>query len=401
MVSLELLIDATGMQRGADQAKAALGSLQTQAKATEAAVSGVAGRGGSNPFGAFNSSGLVGNFIQVGSGISQAAKAFGDLNVASGLFNSARLVSDLSQLSGSMQVFRAATAAGATSFTALGIAMKANPVLAIVSVLSTAAAAMSLFGNNTEKAVDALGKLRETNLRLDVESQVAGTFGLNDVLQSVSKRRADARFETAVDIGVKNEPVGYDSLLAAFGGDRNALTRALQRTFTGDPFNTPQNQYNPYALGPAGFPQGVPPNAAISALGYDPSMVVRGQSTIPITSQSGPDWARTNYPLRPTEQEDRDYERREQANQEMRENLRAMVDDARQVGEYLGDGAADMILGLRSGREILAAMLQDLVRMGVRQAAGGLFAAVANSFGQTPAQTTPAPGAPGSNIQLP
>ncbi len=398
MVSLELLIDASGMQRGADQAKAALGSLQTKARETETAVKSIGGTGAAQ-----STSGL----LQVSSGISGIAQSLQNLNFSQAGTGIARTLLEISRTG---QDFRQLTAgvSGATgAFGALGLVMRAHPILAIASVVGAVASAMALFSDKTDNAADSMAKARREgdalqsslsglaagsgsktgNPALDILNKLRGedlsralTFTENN---NVIGGRGDSQFVKLSDL--ERVLPGLSQYYGQqFGGGVGPLGGARGARFSADEDErfVGRNQFISYLETSAASYQ---PPGGPSYFDNQPFWMRDGRDTA-TTSQIGNGAFRTNYPLRPTEQEDRDYERQQEDYARAQESLRAMVDDARQVGEYLGDGAGDLILGLRSGREVLASMLQDLVRMGVRQGFGNLFAAAANSFGATGAQ---------------
>lgn len=389
MVSLELFLDASGMQRGADQAKTALDGVTAKAKAAETATANM-GRGLNAAFQA------TGGSIQVAQGISQTAKAIGDLNVAAAglsasrsLLEVGRIGQDLAGLSG--------------RFGALGTAMaRLNPYLIAGSLaMSAISLAMQLFGENASKAAVGIRELAAAQSDLNAQEGLARRYNDAQLLERARQAKAESltRFASEVYSQPGSYTVSVPEFSAAAGiSEEETRRRRLERLGPADrnglttPFGQPLDTVTRSPI---------TRNAALDILEALRAEALKPPQYVNRPTPSGgffADGAR-NY-VEPT-----DAERLNVSNDDFRkaqELTAMMVDDARRFGEYMGDGIADVVLGLGSARQVLAAMLQDIARMGIRSATGSLFGAAANAFGSTAAQTAaPSTGLGGTPGQAP
>lgn len=373
MVSLELLIDASGMERGAAQATRALGSVTSGAQAAERNVGNLnrafAGTSG---------------FASAGTAIASAASAFDRLNISSAGFAASnaivavgRSVQDFALLGG-----RIGTVASAFA--------RFNPYLLVASTaLSAVSALMSVFGRDSDEttrslqqqtnALDGLlSKLSEVRVRAgyggsDPRTSVSGTVDTLTALRT-SPSRSFSASEAAALFGVTEQELRY--ALARGGLGESALeVRQKYR-----PRYDASGQLRPT---PDGFEFARQSFTSADLVGAGQSLLGQRRDSIDSAEQSvrqAKDLAKI--------QEDTERRRQEQA-QAFAEQMERSIEQARRFGEQLGDGVADAVLGLRSGREVLASMVQDLARLGIREATGSLFAAARGAlqnFGTTGAQ---------------
>jgi len=214
---LELEIEASGMQRGAQQATTALDAVATKAKATEGAVA--------NTSRALNAAfATTGGGIQIAQGISQTARAFGELNLASAGFAASRSLLEIGRTAQDFRNLSSAVGATGGMFGTLRAVMRAHPILTIASLIGAAASAMSLFGSNTEKTTTAVraqataldqmvAKMRELDIRrgYGAEDPRQGVSGTIDALTQL--RLSDRQQFTAADaaglFGVSQQDLRY------------------------------------------------------------------------------------------------------------------------------------------------------------------------------------------------
>ena len=149
---LEIRGDSTSLVRASREADRALDSTSRKAEqlGTKAKV------GGNNLSAAF---GATGGGLSVGRGLVGISDGFKNANSGMALFAASQALLDLGRLSSDMGAVGAATGATGGAFSKLGAIIKANPVLAIAGLIATAAAAMSLFGDETKDTADQWEKL--------------------------------------------------------------------------------------------------------------------------------------------------------------------------------------------------------------------------------------------------
>ena len=410
MASLELVLDATGMQRGSAIAKTSLQDVKSAATDAALAVARVGsgqqagGATGSGPLQtlgedatkaqrAFASLSAAGNSLQIGTGIAQAARAMGQFNFEVAAFQTARVALDFGQLTASVGRV-------GLSFSTLGAIMRAHPIFLLATAIGTVASIMSLIAGSTDKATESfqrqaqavdglLKKTRELDIRrgygeFDERQGVAGTVSALTAIRTSDKLRYGPA-EAAGLFGVSEQDLRY--ALARSGLGEGALegrisqfqdSRALARG-EAPRFNYAMQDFSAQQIAAAGE----------DLLRQRQATAGRGFAVPPYQSPFGS----RNYV------ESTFNERLNVANDEFEKaqaEFRMMQESARQVGEYLGDGIADAVLQLRSAREVIASIAADMARMGIRSAVGSLAANFAGAFNPTAtqAQTAPMPGAP-------
>ena len=112
MATLELTIDATGMERGAQQAQQAIDKVTKTAQQSQQTLNK-----------AFQTSGGA---IQVAGGIAQTAKAFADLNVSAAAFGASRTLLEIGRTVQDFRELNVAAGRTGTIFTTLRAIMAAQ-----------------------------------------------------------------------------------------------------------------------------------------------------------------------------------------------------------------------------------------------------------------------------------
>lgn len=389
MPTLELLLDASGMQRGAQQAQTALRTVQTEATATEAKVVGTARQMGQG-------------MLQATSGIVGAATSFGQLNAASGLFQSSRVLLDIGNMATG---FRALTVAGTGLrgvISGIGLAISANPLGALATVLSTVALGMGLFGSSTEKATQAI---REQNRELGSlferipKLQAGARFGAADPRTTTSGAVEALTALTLSDRGSFNAK----DMASLFGVSEYEFRQALaiggrqgERAVEGEPspLSTPFNRmfsYNEVSFGR---------EATIGAGEYllqrrrlretEQSFYMRNADGLGPVGGDPYDRATADELYgnqRPGGGVRITAERQAQVNQENTERaLRAMdelVAKGEQFGATIGNAFFNVASGTQTARQALQSLIADFARLASQQAFARFFG---TAFGATAPQ---------------
>lgn len=241
MPTLELLIDASGMQRGATEAENALRRVKaaidgvtdsfSRARAIGGGASGggrllgFSGGGGAETFGVagplggggagfgsgfgaggVNASQVLTGGLQSAAGIASTANALGQLNIQAAAFAAARSAFEIGNTIQDFARFRAGVGGATTAMGALNLAFKANPIGAIAVGIGLAATAMSLFGSNTKNATDRVNEQGQALERL--------RDGLPELVQRVALGQDDPR---RTDRGL------IDAIIALRSGKASAL----------------------------------------------------------------------------------------------------------------------------------------------------------------------------------
>lgn len=190
MATLELAIDATKAQQGAQVAEQAMKRVQTAAEGTGKAVQDA----GTKMSAAFQA---TGGSIQIAGGLAQTAKAFGELNVQAGLFNSSRLLLEIGKTAQDFRELSAGVTGVSGAFGVLSTIIKANPLLAAATAIGAIASAISLFASETKKATDAYEEFGAALQKQRISAQAAqylgiagpGPQGTLTALQGVAERQ--------------------------------------------------------------------------------------------------------------------------------------------------------------------------------------------------------------------
>lgn len=199
---LELVLDASGMQRGAQQAGEALNAVGQRATTAATAVTNT-GRAMSAAFQ------VGGGSVQIASGIAQTANAFGQLNTQAALFSASRVLLEVGNTARDFGNLRSAIGGVTGVMGALGAVIRANPIGSIATVVGLAATAMSLFGSRTRQATEEikkqttaldslLGRVRDLDVRRgygerDPRTTPAGTVDALTALRLSDRQQIDVR----------------------------------------------------------------------------------------------------------------------------------------------------------------------------------------------------------------
>lgn len=378
------------MQRGAQQAEQSL-------QRVKAAVDSVYGSGsrvvevtnkiGSSLSNAFQA---TGGSIQIAQGISQTARAFGDLNTAAGLFSASRVLLEIGKTADDFRQLNGAVRTSGGLWSSLGAIMRAHPLLTIASVIGAAASAMSLFGSSTKNTTteirqqasaisEMLARSRELNIRAgyggnDPRTGVGGTV---DVLTQLNleqdqQRRfgvgqaaglfgvSELEFRTAMGERGLELREAYNSAYAGSGryafsdfsvGEvRYAGERLLERRRAAANYSAPSGIYE---------------------FGADRGMAFGGGGSAPYyVGQSAEERARVE----------------EDAAMRVAESMARAADYAEQIGQSFGAAIADVVLGATSLRQALAGLVQSGARQGISSAFGAIFSGISSAAGKTFAQ---------------
>lgn len=390
MATLELLIDASGATRGAQQAEAALGRVKTAAEATATTTMRV-GQSLSSAFQA------TGGSIQIAQGISQTATALGSLNTAAAAFSASRVLLEISKTARDFQQFRSGIQGATSAWGALGLAFRANPIGLIATGVSVAAAALSIFGNNAKQAADGWDRLGESIKKAgaaEAASRFLGKAVTGSERLSAIETAVQGTFEPTADyVGTTQfaNAAGVDRMqvmrflaqtgmreaaeymrtggVTAYGPGRSEpffqpgfldlrLSPERQREFLALQYRGVQNRYTEagrtsadvYQFG-APFTRGVP-----EMFGGPPTM----QPTGDYVSQSADERMRV-----------------EQENAErIQESMSRAADYAGQIGDAFGSSLADVLFKTASLRQVFQSILQQSVRDGLGTVGRAAFQAV-------------------------
>lgn len=192
MATLELAIDATKAQQGAQVAQQAFTQVQKAAEGAARSVQ-VSSQAVSAAFQA------TGGTVQVAGGITATAKALTDLNAAAASSNAARLLLEIGKTAQDFKEVAAgvknvsttfdvygnkvttvtqATGRFGTVFATLNGIIKANPLLAAVTAISAIGTALTLFTSETKKATDAYEEFGAALQKQRISAQAAQYLGI-------------------------------------------------------------------------------------------------------------------------------------------------------------------------------------------------------------------------------
>ncbi len=278
MATLELAIDATKAQQGAQVAQQAFTQVQKAAEGAARSIQ-VSNQAVSSAFQA------TGGTVQVAGGITATAKALADLNIAAASSNAARLLLEIGktaqdfkevaagvqQVTTSYDIYgtKITTVTQATSrfgavFATLNGIIKANPLLAAATAISAIGTALSLFSSKTEQATDAYRGFTEELAKTRISDQAAAILGIQG---PGAGRRAGAlqqaaEFTAAGGTLTTGQLPGMESQVAQFlrqQGDVRQQLLARQYLETGGTTRMGQS-----ALGREQFVPGLPGNIELT-----------------------------------------------------------------------------------------------------------------------------------------
>jgi len=375
MPTLELLLDASGLQRGAQQAQTALRSVQAASTATETSVVGASKQ-------------LGAGMLSAATSIAGAATAFGGFNTAAGLFASSHALASIGEVARQMTALGRAAGGASTAFGAIGLAIRANPLGAIAGTLSLVASGMAVFASNTRDAANDFERLGAAMTRAQFDRRAALLLGaptsgpigsqLSGLLDLYSQRLEGRNGFTVGDVSRDTGIDAQDIVQRVRDSNRGA---GFYATF-------PEVRFEPGSSRPI-----LPSDPMYSFVRpFDPG-------SLRLSDEEARGLYRTRYDtlrgdLDRARGDERSTgggidERVQQQQAQARENMRALVAEARQFGAELGDAFFNVASGAQTARQAVAAMVADIAR----QASRGLFANLfGTAFGATAPQQQQQPG---------
>ncbi len=396
-IALDVVIDGSRAAQGAAQVEQSLGRVKTAADATVTSTQNV-GRAMSSAFQA------TGGTIQVAQGITQTAKAFGDLNVSAGLFSSSRALLEIGRTVQDFRSMRSAIGGASGAIGLFSAAFRASPIGVVATVVGLAATAMSLFGSKTDEATEAVGrqasalgemlaKSREFSIRSgygerDPRATTSGTVDVLTQLRLSDKRQFQAG-EAASLFGVPEEQLRY-----AIGEKGRELARPGDFGYGARQFGTgPAFRYGTFDRDEVIYAgeqllsrRRIEEAARPSAGGTDAFLGPVGPgSKNPFTErlgifgpgephkyvlQSEGDRVHLDY-----ENTKRDYERQEKAAERV-----ATIFEG--IGQSIGAVAADLLFAGGSFRQAIAGLVRQGATSGLQAAFGAAFGAIGKTAAQ-------------------
>ena len=377
MATLELTIDATGMERGAQQAQQAIDKVTKTAQQSQQTLNK-----------AFQTSGGA---IQVAGGIAQTAKAFADLNVSAAAFGASRTLLEIGKTVQDFRELNVAAGRTGTIFTTLRAIMAAHPLMTIVTVLSAVGGAMALFADNTKKAADAYGelgaemrKVRATEAAAEYLGITADTGAQRRALVMRTAEQAMGRGMTMQDLQASG--MGMDAMrFLASRGNQQAIDYMRQ----GGSYTT-----RSYAAGMQGvtvrqFERGRMPDVGLNAAQTQEFLRARARETgmVPTPAQSGgTDYFRGGMQgAAQTAMLIAEYKRKEaEDSQRVAENMARAADYAGNIGATVGSAFADVLMKTTTLRQAFASIVASIARQGLSDVGAAIFRGAVS--GLTPTQ---------------
>ena len=430
MPTLELLIDASGMQRGATEAESALRRVKTAVEAVSSASTGGSGIygggsrvgssgatsfsfGGGGAGGAGSAFQVGGGSVQIAQGIAQTTQALQGLNTQAAAFAAARTALELGNTIRDFQAFRSSVGGVTTVFGTLGAVLRANPIGAIATAIGLAATAMSFFGSRTkdttsevQKQVSELSKLRaalpgtEARVGLGAADPRTTSGGTIDTILALRER---SRAESNISI---------DEAARLFGITPERLRLGLEDTGIAPSVNQPLPVTRTPAVdgrgNPLGFDRvtggGFQSGISTSAAAQFGERLLTDRSQQERFRADGAAMDNMGASLRAAEME-ADFQARNRAEDESRkaqqeaaervaESMERAAQFGEQIGASVGDAAAQMLFAGRSFRDVISNLVRQFATQGLQNAGAGLFRAAVQGITATQAQgNQPVPGA--------
>ena len=413
MVTLEMVLDPSGIRRGAAEAERALGGVGAAAGKTGQAIDDIGNRatraaaGVGNLSNAFQS---VGGTIQVGQGITQTLAALERADIAGAGTSVARTLLEISKTGADFRQLASGVGATGGAFATLRSVMTAHPILTIASFVGLAATAFGLFSSNADKATaaverqaSALDRLRQ-GLR---EVEVRAGFGGGDPRTS-SRGTIDTL--TALTLSGDTGQINAADAARLFGLSEQDFRYALYRGGAGEEALAPRSIFR---RGADGRPEFVrygegfrtnqfPRDQVIGAGEYllrqrreqeqlgafqrgapQPNLDAIGGDRLPLTQYG------------PTEQDfQAEMARRESEIDAFNEQLQELRDIGSQVGATFASAFESVVSGANSAREAVASLARSLGSSVLQSVFRSLGANIAGSFARDggPSATVRTPG---------
>ncbi len=394
MPTLELVIDATGMQRGAQQAETALKGVTTTAEKTATSVQST-GRALNNAF--QTTSGVS----QIGQGIAQTAAAFGQLNLAAGAFSASRTLLEIGKTVQDFQQMRAGITGASGAMATFGAVLRAHPLLTIATVIGAAASVMALFGSNTKKTAGAFDDLAASMNKARLDEETRAFLGAErGSPQDEMRRLYDVAFQLRREgPGTRTQPRTFslaDVQEMVGASSRGGL--ATEFGVSSPPREVPG--FENFDLGAVQIPQEDVLNwvrqryqrlARPSSSGGAWNRSLGGDAD-PLGSGAYGSGSITGGDMALREQLAKDSE---MAARQIAESMAQAAAYAASIGASLGAGVFDVLAGIQSWRQALANLVNSIARQGLTDIGSSLGASL---FKPTPAQTS---GGQSPNLVLP
>jgi len=421
MPVLELVMDSTGLERGRQQAEAALKGVQTQATATQSSLTTVGG-------GLRNTFQAVQGVSQVGQGINSTATAFASLNLSMGAFAASRTLleigktaQDFQQMAGVTKVvttdiygMTTATTKAASGWSLLGAAVRTHPLLAIATVLGTVASLMALFGSNTKEAATEFDKLSESMSKIRIDEKTQRFLGLPSAPSTGSEAKLVYDALTLLlktGPGTTTQPTTYSLAQAQdiFGKQsRGGFATELQQYVpnlgqgvreSGGSLGDVQIPYSALTDYARDSYLRFQRQAQATGVRQDPfSVVPPGSYTFGTPDPYGlrPPGAtgRGDYvSISPTQQGEVDAERRAAYNQQVIDAMEKAAAYAGQIGSSLGAAVFDVAAGIQNWRQALLSIVSSFARQGLSSLGSSLFESTTRQLQGNTAPTSVNPNA--------
>lgn len=372
-VVLDLVVDASGVQSGAKTAEAALSGVQQASTRTQTSLAAVGPS-------AQKSIQAVASVSQIGRNVSEATRAFADLNFQSLAFVGANLA---------LSVTRTASA-----FDVLKVALRTNPLFVAATVLGVVATAMSVFGNSTAettKKIDAQAEAMDRLLKKARELDKAAAYAMpGDRDQRQSQR---STVETLLALrGVSSRTPYYAGDAASlFGVSEQDLRYALARSGLGESaleLRYPQHLTGGAAPGTTLNPWQMSQFTAGQLVGAGELLLRDRQGQPAVASQGNTAWdveqARkmsNSWAAAEEAQRAAVLRKQKEADDAHIAALEKMISLSAHVGAALGAGVWDVLAGLQGWRQVAMSLINQFGRQ-------GLSSFGANLFGSTVRQAT-------------
>lgn len=383
-VVLDLVVDSTGVQSGARTAEQALSGVQQASTKTQASLAAI----GPNTNKSIQA---VAGVSQIGRNITEATRAFSDLNFQSLAFVGANLALSVTKT--------------ASAFDVLKVALRTNPLFVIATTLGVIATAMSFFGDKTEEATQkidqqaqALDRLIGKARELDA-AKIYATPGQKDPRQSTA-----STVETLLALRKVPSATPYYAGEAAslFGVSEQELRYALARTGLGEDalsLRFPQNRVGGAAPGTTMNPWSMTRFSAGQLIGAGESILRERQGVQPSPYTAGDveaaagmsrSWAAAEEAAREANAEA--LRKQKEADDAHIAALERMIGLSAQVGAALGAGVWDVLNGLQGWRQLLMGLFNQFGRQGLSSLGANLFGTTAR---QATGRTSPGGGGGG------
>lgn len=401
MPTLELMIDATGMQRGQQQAETALKGVQNAAERTQASVTGV----GTSFQRSFQ---VTQGGVQIATGIAQTAAAFQSMNTAMAGFAGARTLLEIGQTASQLAALRGGATAASGALALLG---RSIPYVGLA--LSAGTALYAIFGGrvaDTTKKIneqaDALGrlqdKLRETAIRTgygqpDARTGVGGTIDALTALRLGDAQQTFTAGDAAALFGVSEQQLRY--ALARSGLGEAALEYTPGRSQEFDPFTGQARGYAPqqrYRM--QEFYRGQVIAAGEDILnqrrryaGVDEGRPFSVVPTQPFGVQDpyGFGVGRNYVEISRGQQSQVDRENAQASAERIAESMERAARSAEAIGGAFGAAAFDVLAGVQSLRQALASFVAQFARQGLADAGSSFASSLFNATSRQVAGGSP------------